>query len=171
MAEIGRRVLLIDGDLRKPRLHEIFDVSNDWGFRDILEGKNPPEGPYAMVIGTTYGSLHVLPAGSAPASISNLLHSSRGPDFLKRMRQEFDMVILDTPPMLEMPDARILGRMADAVILVVRSARTTKEKAAAAGKRLAEDGTRVLGTVLNEWDPRKASHSGYEYGHGRYYHH
>ena len=78
------------------------------------------------------------------------------------------MVIIDTPPMLQMPDARVLGRLADAVILVVRSARTTKETAAAAGQRLAEDGTRLLGTVLNEWDPRKTSHSGYGYGYRPY---
>jgi Mrp family chromosome partitioning ATPase len=87
------------------------------------------------------------------------------------MRREFDMVIIDTPPMLQMPDARVLGRLADAVILVVRSARTTKETAAAAGQRLAEDGTRLLGTVLNEWDPRKTSHAGHDYGYRPYTYH
>jgi Mrp family chromosome partitioning ATPase len=87
------------------------------------------------------------------------------------MRKEFDMVIIDTPPMLHMPDARVLGRLSDGVILVVRSARTTRESATAAGQRLAEDGTRVLGTVLNEWDPRKTSHAGYEYGYRAYYNH
>jgi receptor protein-tyrosine kinase len=87
------------------------------------------------------------------------------------MRREFDMVIIDTPPMLQMPDARVLGRLADAVILVVRSARTTKETVAAAGQRLAEDGTRLLGTVLNEWDPRKTSHAGHEYVYRPYHYH
>jgi receptor protein-tyrosine kinase len=84
------------------------------------------------------------------------------------MRQEYDMVIIDTPPMLQMPDARVVAKLADGVILVVRSARTTKEAAAAAGQRLVEDGTRVLGTVLNEWDSRKASHAGYDYGYQSY---
>ena len=171
LAEIGRRVLLIDGDLRKPRLHEIFNVPNAWGLSDLLDGTKPPEGSEAIVVGTGYGGLHVLPAGSVPSSISNLLHSPRTLEFLKRMRQEFDMVIIDTPPMLEMPDARVLGRLADGVILVVRAARTTKETAATASHRLVEDGTRVLGTVLNEWDPRKTSHAGYEYGYRPYYYH
>jgi Mrp family chromosome partitioning ATPase len=81
------------------------------------------------------------------------------------------MVIVDTPPMLQMPDARVLGRLVDGVILVVRAARTTKETAATAGQRLADDGTRVLGTVLNEWDPRKTSHAGYEYGYRPYTYH
>ena len=79
------------------------------------------------------------------------------------------MVIIDTPPMLQMPDARVLGRLADGVILVVRSAKTTKETATAAGQRLEKDGTRVLGTVLNEWDPRKASGGGYEFGYRSYH--
>ena len=169
LAEIGRRVLLIDGDLRKPRLHEIFNVSNAWGLSDLLEGTKPPEGSEAAPAETGYGGLYVLAAGSAAASISNLLHSPRMLELLKRMRQEFDMVIIDTPPMLQMPDARVLGRLADGVILVVRSAKTTKETAAAAVQRLEEDGTRVLGTVLNEWDPRKTSGGGYEFGYRSYH--
>jgi capsular exopolysaccharide synthesis family protein len=171
LAEIGRKVLLIDADLRKPRLHDIFKVANEWGLSDLLAGTPPPEGWEAMAAATGYRDLYVLPAGGAASSISNLLHSPRVAELLKRMRQEFDMVIIDTPPMLQMPDARVLGRLADAVILVVRSARTTKETAAAAGQRLAEDGTRVLGTVLNEWDPRKASSAGYEYGYRPYTYH
>ncbi len=171
LAEIGRRVLLIDGDLRKPRLHEIFNVSNVWGLSDLLDGTKPPAGLEAMVAGTGYRDLYLLPAGTVASSISNLLHSPRVVELLQQMRQQFDMVIIDTPPMLQMPDARVLGKLADGVILVVRSARTTKETAAAAGQRLAEDGTRVLGTVLNEWDPRKTSHTGYEYGYRPYYYH
>jgi capsular exopolysaccharide synthesis family protein len=168
LAEIGRRVVLIDADLRKPRLHEIFKVSNEWGLSDLLGGITPPEGSEGTAAATSYGGLHVLPAGSAPASISNLLYSPRMLELLQRMRREFDMVLIDTPPMLQMPDARVLGRLVDGVILVVRSARTTKETAAAASQRLADDGTRVLGTVLNEWDPRKTSSAGYGYGHGAY---
>ena len=123
------------------------------------------------MVGTDYRDLYLLPAGTVASSISNLLHSPRVVELLQRMRQQFDMVIIDTPPMLQMPDARVLGKLADGVILVVRSARTTKETVAAAGQRLAEDGTRVLGTVLNEWDPRKTSHTGYEYGYRPYYYH
>jgi polysaccharide biosynthesis transport protein len=165
LAEIGQQVLLIDGDLRKPRLHEIFNVPNAWGLSDLLAGKKPPVGLEAMAVGTGYTGLYLLPAGSYDSSISNLLHSPLMSGLLFGMRQKFDMVLIDTPPMLPMPDARVLGRLADGVILVVRSARTTKEAAAAASQRLAEDGTRVLGTVLNEWDPRNTSHAGYGYYH------
>jgi capsular exopolysaccharide synthesis family protein len=168
-AEIGQSVLLIDGDLRKGRLHEIFQVSNAWGLSDLLAGKKPPEGRERMVIATGCGYLFLLPAGSPAPNISGLLYSPRAPEFLTRVRQEFHTVIIDTPPMLQMPDARVLGRLADGVILVVRSAQTTRETAAAATQRLMEDGTRVLGTILNEWDPRKTSHAGYAYRYP-YYH-
>jgi Mrp family chromosome partitioning ATPase len=122
-----------------------------------------------MVIATGCGYLFLLPAGSPAPNISALLYSPRALGFLKRVREEFHTIIIDTPPMLQMPDARVLGRLADGVILVVRSAQTTRETAAAAAQRLTEDGTRVLGTILNEWDPRKTSHGGYGYGY-RHYH-
>ncbi len=154
LAEIGRPVLLIDADLRKGRLHEIFQVSNAWGLSDLLQGKKPPQNG-EMVMGTSYPNLNLLPAGSVASSISVLLYSPQAFEFLKRVREEFHTVIIDTPPMLHMPDARVVGRLADGVILVVRSTQTTREEAAAASQRLMEDGTRVLGTVLNEWDPRK----------------
>ena len=186
-AEIGQSVLLIDGDLRKGRLHEIYEVSNAWGLSDLLSGVelapvSEPSGsasPDALpsaapvtdgrYISSGHQNLWLLPSGSPAANISGLLYSSRALDFLKRMRQEFQMIIIDSPPMLNMPDARILGRMADAVVLVVRSAETTRETAAAAIQRLREDGTRVLGTILNEWDPRKTRHAAYPYAY-RHYH-
>ncbi|MGA9057595.1 MAG: polysaccharide biosynthesis tyrosine autokinase [Terriglobia bacterium] len=168
-AEIGQSVLLIDGDLRKGRLHEIFEVSNAWGLSDLLAGKEPPKGRERMVMATGCGYLFLLPAGSPAPNISSLLYSPRAPEFLTRVRQEFHTIIIDTPPMLHMPDARVLGRLADGVILVVRSAQTTRETAAVATQRLTADGTRVLGTILNEWDPRKTSHPGYGYGY-RHYH-
>ena len=126
------------------------------------------QGREKMFIGTGYQRLSLLPAGSPAPSISSLLHSPRAVEFLEGLRQEFHTVIIDTPPMLNMPDARVLGRLADGVILVVRSAQTTREAAAAAAQRLTEDGTRVLGTILNEWDPRKTSHPSYAHGY-RYY--
>ncbi len=167
-AEFGRPVLLIDGDLRKGRLHEVFQVSNAWGFSDLLAGQKPPEGNAQAYFETCYERLYLLPAGSTPFSIAGLLHSPQAAEFLHRMREQFHTVIIDTPPMLQMADARILGKVADAVVLVVRSAATTRDQAATAALRLTEDGTRVLGSILNEWDPRKTSHTGYASGYRHY---
>ena len=175
LAEISQSVLmqsvlLIDGDLRRSRLHEIFGVPNRWGLTDLLEGKTPPNGCEGMVSKTGFRNLFLLPSGSSTVNIAALLHSPRALEFLNRMREEFHTVIIDTPPMLHMPDARVLGRFSDGVILVVRSAQTMRDAAVAANQRLTEDGTRVLGTILNQWDPRRTNNYAHAYGYGyKYY--
>ena len=169
LAEIGQSVLLIDGDLRRPRLHEIFGVPNRWGLTDLLEGKTQPNGCEGMVFKTGFRNLYLLPSGSLVSNIPGLLHSPRALEFLNRMREEFHTVIIDTPPMLHMPDARVLGRLADGVILVVRSAQTMRDAAVAARQRLTDDRTRVLGTILNQWDPRKTNNYSCGYGYNKYY--
>jgi capsular exopolysaccharide synthesis family protein len=174
LAEIGpsvlmQSVLLIDGDLRRPRLHEIFGVSNRWGLTDILNGREPPNGREGIVCKTGFRNLNLLPAGLSAANIAVLLHSPRAFAFLNRMREEFHTVIIDAPPMLNMPDVRVFGRLADGVILVVRSAETMRSAAVAAKQRLTEDGTRVLGTILNQWDPRETNDYTYGDGYKSYY--
>ncbi|MGH9678539.1 MAG: polysaccharide biosynthesis tyrosine autokinase, partial [Candidatus Acidiferrales bacterium] len=173
LAEIGqsalmKSVLLIDADLRKPRLHEIFGVPNRWGFADLLQGKAPPNGCEGMVFKTCFKNLSLLPSGTLTPNVSCLLHSPRGLQFLLRMRDEFHTVIIDTPPMMHMPDARVLGRHADGVVLVVRASQTMRDAALSVSRRLADDGTRVLGTVLNQWDPRESNQ--YSYYSGYHYH-
>jgi capsular exopolysaccharide synthesis family protein len=177
LAEIHRKVLLIDADLRKPRLHEIFKLPNDWGLSDLLQGKESNPFHKSLVTGTGYGELYLIPAGSPTQQAGSLVHSPKMAELLAGLRQEFDTILIDTPPMLTMVDARVLGRLADGVILVVRSRQTTREMAQAAAQRFAEDGTPVLGTILNDWNP-KATAGGY-YGYYRgyysrpyyYYHH
>jgi Mrp family chromosome partitioning ATPase len=83
---------------------------------------------------------------------------------MQRLRTEFDMILMDAPPIIHLADARVLGRLADGVILVVRSGQTTTESARYVIQRFAEDGTRVLGTVLNSWDPKTTG----TYGYGSY---
>ncbi len=167
LAEINRRVLLIDADMRKPRLHDVFDVPNTWGLSDLLREKNSIEEcpREALVRDTTIPGLHLLPSGPGTVSISNLLYSPRMPELLRRFRREFDTILIDTPPMLQISDARVLGRLSDAVVLVFRANRTTRDSALAAKHRFAEDGTRVLGSILNHWNPI-ASRYGYGYGYG-----
>jgi len=162
-------VLLIDGDMRSPRLHEIFGLPNRWGLTDVLEGKTPANGYEGMVFKTGFSNLRLLPAGPLVSNISALLHSPRALKFLNRMRMEFDTVIIDTPPMLHLADARVFGHLADGVILVVRSTLTMRDAAVAANQRLTEDGTRVLGTILNQWDPRKTNNYVTSYWDKKYY--
>jgi Mrp family chromosome partitioning ATPase len=81
---------------------------------------------------------------------------------LKKLRTEFDMILIDAPPMIHLADARVLGHLSDGVVLVIRAGQTTMDSALSASQRFAEDGTRVLGTILNSWDPKTTG--GYGYG-------
>jgi polysaccharide biosynthesis transport protein len=166
VAEIGRKVLLIDGDLRRPRLHKVFGVGNNWGLSDVLWADTPIETvPIShLVRETEVLGLCLLPGGSCGVTPWNLFYSPRMSSLLKRLRTEFDMIMIDAPPMIHLADARVLGRLADGVILVIRAGQTTTESALLASQRFAEDGTRVLGTVLNSWDPRTSR----SYGYGNY---
>ena len=167
-AETGKKVLLIDGDLRRPQLHRFFRLQNTKGLSDLLRADMPTgEGvsDTPCVCETRIPGLHVLTAGAGTPRGARVLQSARMTALLERLRSEFEMVIVDTPPVIPVPDARVLGRLADGVILVLRAGHTTIESALAARQRFAEDGTRVLGTILNGWNPN----AGRRYGHAGYY--
>jgi capsular exopolysaccharide synthesis family protein len=167
IAEMGRKVVLIDGDVRRPRLHEVLGISNDWGLADALSEKTP----IAMIPLTKLAretkvpGLYLLPSGTKTITASVLFQSPNMVTLLGHLRKEFDMVLIDAPPMICLADARILGRIADGVVLVLRAGRTTIESALIASRRFAQDGTRVIGTVLNSWDPQSA---GDYYGYKEY---
>ena len=110
LAEIGRPVLLIDGDLRKGRLHEIFKVSNAWGLSDLLAGKEPPAGREKRMWARATRVCRAARRGTPDSSIASLLHSPRATEFLDRMREEFHTVIIDSPPMLQMAGRARAGR-------------------------------------------------------------
>lgn len=166
MAEIGRKVLLVDSDLRRPRLHKIFGASNDFGLSDVLWAHTPIETipTLHLVRETKVAGLYLLPGGGSNVIPANLFYSPRMSKLLTRLRAEFEMVILDAPPTIHLADARVLGGLADGVILVIRAGQTTAESALSASQRFAEDGTRVLGTVLNNWDPDESPNYRYAYG-------
>jgi succinoglycan biosynthesis transport protein ExoP len=171
MAEIRQKVVLIDGDLRRPRLHDIFGISNDWGLSDVLSAGTALETiPIENLVSKTkVSSLYVMASGRGQVTTPTLLYSARMNGLLDRLRSEFDMVLIDAPPVIHLADARVLGRLADGVILVVRAGLTTPESAMIACRRFAEDGTRVLGTILNSWDPKATGRYGYSYEyHGAY---
>jgi succinoglycan biosynthesis transport protein ExoP len=160
MAEIRRRVLIIDADMRRPRMHQLFDLQNETGLSTLLRDTAGIENPSGCIQETRIPGLFVLTSGPATASAANLLYSQRLPDLLARLRSEFDMVLVDTPPSLQLTDARVLARMTDGVVFVARVGQTTVDATVALHKRFWEDHTRILGTVLNDWNP-KSSGNGY----------
>jgi capsular exopolysaccharide synthesis family protein len=166
LAEIHKRVLLIDADLRRPRLHNIFDLDNDKGMVDLLRRTEPIQGSLdGHIRATAIPNLSVMTAGPSGRGDPTLLHSARLGEIVKICRGLYDVVIIDTPPMMTMADARVVARHADGVVLVVRATRTSRDSLRDAYRRFSEDGTRVLGAILNDWNPKKSG----RYGYYRYY--
>ena len=172
LAETNQRVVLVDADMRRPRLHKIFDVANTWGLSNLLQEQTlindyPRE---TLTRKTNIPNLSLLVSGPGAVGIPSVLHSNRAAQALERLKREFDVILIDCPPMLHLADARVLGRLADGVILVIRAGKTSQEAACLAVQRFSEDGTQVLGTILNDWNPKASSYSlGYEYDHSYYY--
>ena len=154
LARTNRRVLLIDGDMRRPRLHQIFDVDNSGGLSEILTGDSQ-----VGVQATKIPNLFVLPSGrSADESLPFSAHLRR---LVRHFGKTFDMVLIDTPPILKMSDARLISHVADAVVLVVAQ-HTDRSAVRLARQHLAEDGSFLLGTILNNWN-RKTGANGYRH--------
>jgi len=171
IAEVGQKVLIIDADLRKPRLHDIFGMTNEKGLSEIIRQRMTLNGDSTMgglIRETEVPGLFVLTSGASTSAATNLLYGNYMPELLRHLRTEFETILIDTPPMLQIPDARVLGRIADKVILVVRSGKTTRDAAIAARQRFSEDGTKLLGTILNDWNPKHSPDGYYGYYNGYY---
>jgi succinoglycan biosynthesis transport protein ExoP len=148
LAQLGRQVLIVDCDLRKPRLHQVFRVSNRFGLVNQLTATAEPD---AVFLPTEVPNLWVTPSGPIPPNPSELLASDRMREWLRAVRGRFDFVILDTPPALAVTDATIVGLLADGVVLTLRSGKVTREEARLCRDRLRLAGIKILGAVLNRY--------------------
>jgi succinoglycan biosynthesis transport protein ExoP len=167
LAQIDRKVLLIDGDLRRTRLSSLFRTDSEAGLIELLRSQEPVAGIPVSSVGSGWQlpNLFFLGAGDHALFEPRLLHSARMAQFISRVREEFDIVLIDSTPMVHIADARVLGRLADGVLLVFRAGKTTIEMATAAQRCFIDDGTHVLGTILNDWN---ASHSAQYKSYKRY---
>jgi len=172
VAEINHRVLIIDADMRRPRLHKIFGSDNTQGLSDVLMAGEPLTDRQvdAAILPTNIPRLYMMPSGTERHSASTLVHSDRLPELIAILRRNFDTIIIDTPPMVNISDARMLARHADALILVVRSAVTTRDAAALAQRRFTEDGIPIMGVILNGWNPHTPGYHYYRYYYAGYHH-
>ncbi len=165
-AEAGKHVLLIEGDLRRPRVAQYLGLEGAVGLTNVLAGQvdvNEVLQPWGR------GGLTVLPSGSIPPNPSELLGSRTMTELLESMAKRFDMVLIDTPPLLPVTDAAVLAARADGALLVVRHGRTSKNQVALATNALARVDSRLLGCVLNMVPVRSGGSFGYAYGYGYEY--
>jgi capsular exopolysaccharide synthesis family protein len=160
MAQLGRSVLLIDADLRKPRQHRVFRVSNRQGLVNCLtEGTDLDE----VVQTTVVPGLTLMTSGTIPPNPSELLASDRMRELLERARRLFDFVIVDTPPILAVTDASLVGAQADGMVFCLNAGKVLREEARTGTDRLAMAGNKVLGLVLNRYVPTNTSDSKHYY--------
>lgn len=168
-AQQGRRVLLLDADLRRGVLNSVFQRPRAPGLSEVLEGSLPFGHVVQSVAVGDDGVLHYLTTGSLPSNPSQLLGSSRMRGLLQLIRSEYDVVIFDTPPLNAVADAATLGTLSDGVLLVARAGVTTVDALSVAMEHLLQAGAPIIGVVLNDIDfQRDASYDSEYRQFGRY---
>jgi polysaccharide biosynthesis transport protein len=162
-AQMGRRVLLIDADMRRPSQHGIWQLSNFKGLSDVLVG----QAEYRTSVAEGLINLDILTAGTIPPNPMALLSSQRIASVIQAARADYDFIIIDTPPIALAADGLTLGKLADGVLLVVRPGVVSSGAITTAKSLLKQSGQQVLGMVVNGVIPK--NESGSYYGVDRYY--
>jgi len=168
MAQGGSRVLLVDTDMRKPRIHRSFGLKSDRGLSTVMMG----DAALADVIcHSEVPNLDVLPCGPTPPNPAELIHTDRFREILDQCRRDYARVVMDSPPAAFVTDPAILGNLADGVVLVVRAGHTTREAVSFARRQINDARARILGVVINRTDRRGGGYGYYSYyaPYGRYY--
>jgi succinoglycan biosynthesis transport protein ExoP len=152
LAQADQRTLVIDGDMRRPRVHAVFGRAQEPGLSNVLVGTARMSDAVRM---TQIPNLYVLPSGHIPPNPAELLGSTRYLDALEELRQQFDWIIIDAPPVMAVTDAAILSNSATGVVFVVGAEMTSKRNAAAAVEHLQAARAKFIGAVLNRVDLKR----------------
>ncbi len=164
-AHTGAKVLLVDVDLRRPRCHKVLGLDNRLGVTEALTGTSQVS---ELIRETDIVGLSLLTAGTIPPNPSELVGSEKMREMLARMVDEFDVVVIDSPPLMPVTDAMLLSTMVDGVVLVVNSSKTAKQHARAACSRLEFARAKVFGVLLNEVDVNSPHYKHYRQYYGGY---
>ncbi len=159
LCQAGQRIAMVDCDLRRPRLHNIFGMTNDVGFTSVIAGRFPLSGALRSVPGIE--RLSLLASGDLPTNPSEILATARAAEVLRALLGHADMVLIDTPPILPVTDAAVLAKWVDAVMLIAASGRTGSRQFVRAVELLEQAKAPVMGMVLNQVS---AGSGGYGYG-------
>ncbi|CAN5702139.1 hypothetical protein BH24ACT26_BH24ACT26_05050 [soil metagenome] len=165
LAQSGKRVIIVSADLRKPRLHRFFRSQNGMGLTNVLAGeKNALE----VLNWVGVENLRLLPSGPVPGNPAELLGSEAMESLLRELQDASDFVLIDAAPVLPVADAMTLTPLVDAVLFVADARRTTRGSIEQARQQLDQVNARVIGTVLNNFDPSKAGYTHQHYGYDSY---
>ncbi|MBN2467642.1 MAG: polysaccharide biosynthesis tyrosine autokinase [Deltaproteobacteria bacterium] len=162
-SQMGKKVLLVDADLRRPRLHTVFNLGRPRGLSDFLIGKETSIHHAAEVAG-----LHIMVSGTSPPNPAELLGSRKMEDFIAKAKEKFDVIVVDSPPLLSVTDATELTTFTDGVVLVVKAFSTPRPAIQRGIKHLAGVDAKTFGCILNDVDFEK---EGYYYSYYKDYYH
>jgi len=160
MANAGDRVLLVDADMRKPRMHKTFGIDNTVGLSTLLVGGATLD---AVVKPTKVPNLSIIPCGPIPPNPSELLHSKKMVELLGELAVRYDRIVFDCPPISAVTDAVIMGAISDGVILVVQSGKTPREACAYGKQKIQDANGKILGVILNNVALHKDAYYYYYY--------
>ena len=155
LAQAGQRTLLVDADMRRPRVHDVFPMSQEPGLSNVLVGNKEL---HMVIRSTSVQHLHVLAAGHIPPNPAELLGSARYRELLRDLRVQFDWIVIDAPPVMAVTDAAVVANDATGVIFVVGAEMTSRRNAAAAIERLTAARAHFIGGVLNRADVNRHSY-------------
>lgn len=161
-AQSEKKVVLIDADLRKPTAHHTFAISNRWGLSSVVSQQCTLE---EVIQVTDIPNLDVITSGAIPPNPAEMMGSKRMTAIMAQLREIYDIILIDTPPLLAVTDAQIVATKSDGVIMVVDQGKVKREIAAKAVKNLESVNARILGVVLNNVK-RKANEEAYYYYYG-----
>lgn len=164
MARSGKRTILIDSDLRKPTQHRNFKCSNHKGLSNLLIGESKFE---EVIHETGIENLYLLSCGTKPPNPSELIGSAKMNRFITGLRDSFDCIIIDTPPVIAVTDAQVISKYADGYILVIYAGKTDRQAAIKAKDLLEKVNAKILGVVLNRVNVKNKK-SGYGYYYSYY---
>jgi len=164
MAQAGKRVIVVDADLRRPTMHRLFGLDNREGLTTALVTDTPVLDGHLQATGID--NLRVLSTGPLPPNPSELLGSRRMATLIERLKEEADIVVFDSPPSLAVTDASVLATQADGVLMVTDAGRTRRGSAEQSAVRLRQVGANLLGVVLNRLRSGGGGYYYYYYYHG-----
>ena len=161
LAQQGKKVILIDADMRKPTQHKLIDKRNNTGLSKLILGEISEDAVSHLNVNDV--KFDVLTSGPVPPNPSEMLVSSTMEDILNSCIDNYDYIIVDTPPLLAATDAQIMARVADATLLVVDMQISKRKQIIEAKKRLNNVGARLLGVVANKLETHENSYYHYNY--------
>lgn len=155
-----KKVLILDGDLRNPTVHRMFGLSNTFGLTDVLKGSKDFS---ECVHITDIKGLHVLNCGKIPPNPSEMLGSKKMKAFIESLKEYYDYIFIDAPPIGIITDAGIISTYADGTVLVLASKEVDVDMAKIAKERLDKVNANILGVILNKYEAEGAGHGYYSY--------